>query len=159
MKKKSHLLFLISLGTFLLIGCGGGDSGNPDEIPRFVTRDFTQLEKIDKISKFRSGEGHDYSDFIETCRTMKHYYDPKSENKANNVIEIYSPVDGEIEELVHAGLGTSGELIGKRIHIKSSEYPSYSFVLFHIDLVSSSIVLGKKSYGRGTFGVCPHVLS
>ena len=35
-----------------------------------------ELDKIDKISKFRSGIGHDYWDDFENCRSMKHYFFP-----------------------------------------------------------------------------------
>lgn len=42
-------------------------------IPRFVQTDYIELAKIDRISRFRSGEGHDYSDNFESCRSMKHY--------------------------------------------------------------------------------------
>jgi hypothetical protein len=57
-------------------------------IPKFVGRDFTQLSKIDKISKFRSGEGHDYSDGSETCRSMKHYYAVYDSLRENDTVEI-----------------------------------------------------------------------
>lgn len=129
-----------------LSGCDG-DICNPlhdDEIPRFVTKDFTQLDKITAISKFRSGEGHDYSDCYESCRSMKHYYDPHIQYKTNNEIEIYSPVDGIVTELVDSQHGASGELVSKRIHIESSEYPDYTFIIFHIDLISTSIAVGNK---------------
>ena len=45
-------------------------------IPKFVTSDHIELSKIEKISKFRSGIGHDFSDNFESCRSMKHYYCP-----------------------------------------------------------------------------------
>ncbi len=147
MKRKILSASWVLTAVFSVMVCIGCDYDNlpeNDKIYRFVTKDFTQLEKIDRISKFRSGEGHDYSDSSETCRSMKHYYDPKSEYKTNNEIEIYSPVDGIITELADSGHGASGELINKRIHIQSSEYQAYVFVLFHIDLLSSNVTPGKK---------------
>ena len=41
-------------------------------VPRFVSADFTELAKIEQISKFRSGFGHSYTDGFENCRSMKH---------------------------------------------------------------------------------------
>jgi hypothetical protein len=46
-------------------------------VPRFAESNCIELHKISRISKFRSGAGHDYSDDFETCRSMKHYFDPK----------------------------------------------------------------------------------
>ena len=47
-------------------------------IPQFAGVDYIELAKISRISKFRSGIGHDYSDDFEQCRSMKHYYMPIS---------------------------------------------------------------------------------
>ena len=43
-------------------------------VPRFVNTNYIDLENIFQISKFRSSAGHDYSDDIERCRSMKHYF-------------------------------------------------------------------------------------
>ena len=48
------------------------DDDDNVEIPQFVDVNYIELEKISKISKFRSGMGHDYSDDFESCRSMKH---------------------------------------------------------------------------------------
>ena len=60
-----------------------------DSIPKFVDCDYLDLDKINKISKFRSGMGHDYSDDFESCRSMKHYFNPNVEDYS--LIEIFSP--------------------------------------------------------------------
>lgn len=100
-----------------------------DETPRFVTHEFTQLFKIEQISKFRSGAGHDFSDDSESCRSMKHYYAPYPEY-IDNDIEIYSPVDGEIVELWMEN--PEEDIIDYQVHIKSEEYPVFTIRLFHI---------------------------
>ena len=94
-----------------------------DTIHQFVHSNYIDLNKIDKISKFRSGMGHDYSDDFESCRSMKHYFDPNVEDYS--LIRIFSPVDGIVVSMVESN--------GIRINIKSSEYPEYQFVIFHID--------------------------
>ena len=93
-----------------------------DVIPQFVNNNYLDLNKIDKISKFRSGMGHDYSDDFESCRSMKHYFNPNVEDYSQ--IEIFSPVDGIVVSMIESN--------GIRINIKSSEYPEYQFVIFHI---------------------------
>jgi len=106
------------------------------EIPQFVSIDFTQLEKIAKISRFRSSAGHDYSDDSEDCRSMKHYYEPKPEYLKNQEIEIHSPVDGEIVRLLieHRWPEAEGDY---QITIKPDNYPAFNIILFHVDLTSN----------------------
>ena len=94
-----------------------------DTIPEFVDKNYLDLGKIKQISKFRSGMGHDYSDDFESCRSMKHYFDPNVEDYST--IDIYSPVDGTVVSMVESN--------GIRINIKSTDYPEYQFIIFHID--------------------------
>jgi len=94
-----------------------------DAVPQFVASNYLDLNKIDRISKFRSGMGHDYSDDFESCRSMKHYFSPNVEDYS--LIEIFSPVDGVVVSMIESN--------GIRINIKSSEYPEYQFIIFHID--------------------------
>jgi hypothetical protein len=113
-------------------------------IPQFIENDFTQLSKIEKISKFRSGFGHSYTDDFETCRSMKHYYNPFVNYRLNNTVEIYSPVDGTLVSVVSDGHGQSIGLNNKQIQIRSDEQPAFTIVLFHCDLISSAIETGKR---------------
>ena len=92
-------------------------------IPQFIESNYLDLNKIDSISKFRSGMGHDYSDDFESCRSMKHYFSPNVEDYSQ--IEIFSPADGVVVSMVESN--------GIRINIKSSEYPEYQFIIFHIN--------------------------
>ena len=129
-----------------------------DAIPQFVQHDFTQLEKISQISKFRSGVGHDFSDGSdfsssdETCRSMKHYFAPYNTYKTNNEIEVYSPVDGVIINVSDENHGANLGLTNKQIQIRSREYPAFSFVIFHVDLVSDNIVIEKDVFAGELLG-------
>ncbi|HVO73247.1 MAG TPA: hypothetical protein VMT35_04435 [Ignavibacteriaceae bacterium] len=124
-------------------------------IPKFVVKDFTQLSKIEKISKFRSGAGHDYSDSYESCRSMKHYYSVYDSFRHNNTDEIYSPVNGSINSISPDGHGASIGLNNKQIQIRPHDQPAFIIRIFHCDLISSDIAAGKEvqagellGYGR-----------
>jgi hypothetical protein len=95
-------------------------------IPQFVNTNYFELEIISKISLFRSSVGHDYSDDYEHCRSMKHYFMPY-QNLDWSTVRVFSPVDGIIET-IHE------EWAGNQIHIRSSEYPQFVFIIFHLNL-------------------------
>jgi hypothetical protein len=109
-------------------------------IPRFVGVNYIELDKIYRISKFRSSIGHDYSDAFEHCRSMKHYFEPKAEVDWST-IHIYSPVSGKITRLEQ-------EWAGARLEIESDVHPAFRFSIFHINLavqlqVESLITAGE----------------
>lgn len=114
------------------------------EIPKFIDKDFIQLSKIEKISKFRSGFGHSYTDGNETCRSMKHYYTPYENFRENNTVEIYSPVRGTIVSVLNDGYGESIGLKNKQVQIKPDDQQAFICVLFHCDLASSAIATGSR---------------
>lgn len=95
-------------------------------VPRFVKDDYIEINKISMISKFRSSEGHDYSDDFEKCRSMKHYFSPKTSVDWAS-IAVFSPVTGTVSRIFE-------ECAGWQIQIQSSEYPSFTFILFHVKL-------------------------
>jgi hypothetical protein len=107
---------------------GGGDTYDISSygIPRFVSNDYIQLERIGRISRFRSGIGHDFSDDFESCRSMKHYFEPKDSIDWTTV-HIYAPVDGSITVL-------TDEWAGTKIEIRSKLYPAFFFDIFHVSL-------------------------
>lgn len=148
-----HKPLVISLGLLVLLIAGAGffvyqqgagakaDLKNP---PKFIQAEFIDLSKIGSISKYRSGEGHDFSGNGETCRSMKHYYTPiaRSNDAAkqangekelppaptpNTEIAIYSPVDGKITQI-----SQEHTPIGEQIYIKADGYRGYNIRLFHI---------------------------
>ncbi len=93
-------------------------------IPKFATHDYIELSKISRVSKFRSGAGHDYSDDFEHCRSMKHYYDTPKDASASSV-RIYAPFSGTVTR-------TSPEWAGVQIHITSTDYPAFTAIFFHV---------------------------
>ncbi|MBN1790981.1 MAG: hypothetical protein JW830_10830 [Bacteroidales bacterium] len=113
-------------------------------IPQFVGRDFTRLSRIEKISKFRSGFGHSFTDGSESCRSMKHYYNPYPDFRQNNTVEIYSPVNGTIVSVVNDGHGASIGLTNKEIQIRPDDQPAFVFILYHCDLASADVATGEK---------------
>ena len=147
-------------GPYKIMGNGGetlmegillGNKGECPEydidaagVPAFVEKDFTQLSKIEKISKFRSGFGHSFTDGFEACRSMKHYFNPYQEYRQNNTVDIYSPVNGIILSVANDGHGASTGLTNKEIQIRPNEYSAFVFVLYHCDLTSEAIAAGKS---------------
>jgi hypothetical protein len=96
-----------------------------DGIPKFVEFNYIELNSIYRISKFRSAVGHDYSDAFEHCRSMKHYFEPKSDVDWTT-IKIYSPVTGTITRVEQ-------EFAGTKIEIAADQYPAFRFSIFHIN--------------------------
>ena len=95
-----------------------------DSAPRFVNVSYIDLNKITRISRFRSGIGHDYSDEFEFCRSMKHYFDPGI--YSNDTIRIFSPVNGKVVRMF-------SEWAGNQIQIQSTDFPAFTFILFHVN--------------------------
>ena len=71
--------------VFGLLSCSGGNPAGPDqeeapdetfEYKKVITEHYLDLDAIWRISRFRSVVGHDYSDESESCRSMKHYFEP-----------------------------------------------------------------------------------
>lgn len=113
-------------------------------VPKFIESDFTQLDRIAQISKFRSGAGHSFTDGTESCRNMKHYFSPFAEYRENHTVEIFSPVNGSITSVLNDGHGASDGLTNKVIQIRPDDQPAFTCEFFHCDLVSAAVVTGKK---------------
>lgn len=113
-------------------------------IPKFIGNDFTQLSKIEKISRFRSGFGHSFTDGSESCRSMKHYYNPYPVYRENNTVEVYAPVKGIVISVLNDGQDEGSGLTNKEIHIRPEDQPAFTIVIFHCDLVSSVVQTGKS---------------
>ena len=112
-------------------------------VPQFVTADFVDLDQIERVSRYRSGFGHHYGDGSEPCRSMKHYYNPFANLRENNTVPVYSPVDGYIINLMDEGHGFSGGLINQQVHIRPDAQPAFTFVIFHVDLLSQAVAPGQ----------------
>ena len=115
---------------------------DPLSVIRFVDQDFTQLEKIQEISRFRSSAGHDFSDDCETCRSMKHYFAPFPAYLANNTVEVRCPVDGQVVAVTAETHGASPSGLNKQVRIRSTLHPEYTFVFFHVDLAPPNVTPG-----------------
>lgn len=149
--RKSHIVFLFLL--FLIIpGCSKKHDVNnntqndiwdidKDGIPKFVNTNYIELSKIDSISKFRSSVGHDYSDSYEQCRSMKHYFMPKTSVDWATV-QIFSPVSGTITRVEPESIG------GTKIEIASDDYPAFRISIFHINLQGTRNVDDKINAGE-----------
>lgn len=91
------LVLLICVNAFLkILGWGMWpwqlESLHVAEHPKFVTHNYIDLSRIEAVSKFRSGAGHDHSDSFESCRSMKHYFAYSQDDPDPSTIEIYGPV-------------------------------------------------------------------
>lgn len=146
--RESFILWILLL-LILTSGCSKkSDVSTPNDIwdiekngiPKFVKTNYIELDKIYRISKYRSSVGHDYSDAYEQCRSMKHYFEPKS-NVDWSAIKIYSPVKGII---------TRAELewAGTKLEIASDDYPAFRFSIFHVNTSKEYHINDKVSEGE-----------
>ncbi len=153
-------LFWVILILICMPGCDkkedtnqAGDIWDIDKsgIPKFIGTNYIELDKIYRISKYRSSVGHDYSDSHEQCRSMKHYFEPYSETDWSTV-KIFSPVKGIITRVEQEWAGT-------KLEIASDEYPAFRFSIFHInpsaqynidDAVAEGELLGTH-FGNQTY--------
>jgi hypothetical protein len=101
-----------------------GTATGPEQ---FISFDYIELDKIERISKFRSGIGHDYRDGAESCRSMKHYYQPKG-SVDWSAIRIFSPVTGTV-------IRKEEEWAGTQLWIRPFDHPAYTIIIFHIALL------------------------
>jgi len=121
--------------------------------PEFCTHDFTELDKIVAISKFRSTIGHDYSDSFEHDRSMKHYYMPRADIRGtNDKLKVFSPVDGKIVDIFEESHTLSnGEHRGYQIHIEVNTNPEFTVIIFHVN-VFQNISIGDSVYAGQQLG-------
>jgi hypothetical protein len=99
--------------------------------PHVLPANYIDLSKIGRISRFRSTVGHSYTDGSETCRSMKHYYEPKATVDWTTV-DVYAPAAGSI-----LGIATDGW--GYRVRMIPRDLPVLQIQIFHVD-VDSGIV-------------------
>jgi hypothetical protein len=120
---------------------------NTNPLPLMGTHNCIELHKIRAISKFRSGEGHDYSDDFEDCRSMKHYYMTKN-SVDMSLVKIFSPVSGTVvgttDEYDDDGILWKGTSVG----IQPDGYESFCFVIYHINLNMSLMVGDRVTSGQ-----------
>jgi len=117
-----------------------------DTIPRFSTALYLDLDAIERISRFRSGIGHDFADSFETCRSMKHYFCPRGCTGPHTVpwtsLVVSSPVSGTVTRL------DVEQTYGMQIHLTPAGYPAWDVRVFHVTPVSSLHVGGAVAAGE-----------
>ncbi|MEP7383432.1 MAG: hypothetical protein ABI910_17235 [Gemmatimonadota bacterium] len=102
-------------------------------VPRLVTHSYIDLDRIQRVSRFRSGIGHDYSDEVEHCRSMKHYFQPYH-NTDWGTVTISAPMDGTIIRIDRE------QTLGVQLRIEARDVPAATVVLFHVKLDSGRVV-------------------
>ena len=125
----------LSSKVVIYVGAATYDLNNLG-VPEILNANHIDLSKIGRISRFRSTIGHSYtdSDSTETCRSMKHYFEPKSSVDWTSV-DIYSPLTGTI-----TGLQIDGHW-GYQVRITSVDQPIFFVAIFHVN-IDSGIVKG-----------------
>ena len=93
--------------------------------PRVVTANYIDLAKIERISRFRSGVGHSYDDGSETCRSMKHYFQPQTTLDWTTV-DVFAPADGTVMIVRPDGA------YGKQILMRTRQLPILYIAIFHV---------------------------
>ena len=138
---------LVTVTVFLAAACPMYNDIDSKGIPKFVSVNYIDLSQTDgagkplinKISRFRSSEGHDYSDRFENNRSMKHYFaTPNSQTK------IYAPVSGTITQCTKETYENSGY----QLHIASDSYPAFKFIIFHMEPIKDFIFGEKVTAGQ-----------
>lgn len=91
---------------------------------RYLTAHSLDPAAVARISRFRSGAGHDFSDDAETCRSMKHYLVPRDGIAAADLV-IRAPAAGVID-------GLDPEWAGIKVTLAPDAAPDERVVIFHV---------------------------
>ena len=143
---------------------------DPTNISKIARFNFTELNNFSRMSKLRSGVGHDYSSWTSehdpsgmNCKSMKHYFIPKGVPRQNSLYattphsfewmstKFFAPMDGTITAVNYTDTPDGREA---QFSILSSEYPGYYISFLHIRLLpglvkGSSVTAGQQI---GTLG-------
>ena len=132
---------LIGLGAAVWVSLSGITVSRQSP-PKFLTHDVVDPAQIYAVSKFRSGEGHDFSGAGETCRSMKHYLMPQmtledvrymQEHQGmfrspdgKTDLTIYAPANGTVTQIVEEHTP-----IGRQVYF-APDAATMTVRLFHI---------------------------
>lgn len=127
------LMLVLVLGIFLLIVAA------QNAPPPQIIANFTELNKIEKISKYRSCAGHTTvpQDEREMKRSMKHYFSVRQEYLGGDTVDIYSPYDGFVAGIREDRAdGLEGEIwiVPKDIFVVLPPVGRWSFSVQHINI-------------------------
>ena len=143
------------------------ESFDPDNILKAAKFNFTESDKFSRMSKLRSGVGHDYSfpsaeydPDGKSCRSMKHYLVPNGVLRDNASykttphtfewmsIKFFAPVEGVITNVEYTTTSDGQEA---QFSIQSADYPGYYFNFLHVKpsegLVEGSSVEAGQQIG------------
>lgn len=127
--KRFMRVAVLAAGAIVALGCWRRDVATRHDV--IVAQLHVPLDRVARISRFRSGVGHDYSDGIERCRSMKHYFqftggEPGQPHRPPwTTVQVVSPLDGLV-------VGVTEEWAGDQIRIRSAVDPRYTVVVFHV---------------------------
>lgn len=127
------LILIIIIASFFSIKSAQKDP------PPLLTANFTDLDKIEKISRYRSCAGHVTvpQRSSESRRNMKHYFWVKPEYNKPQTVEIYSPYNGYVADIrSEPELGLEGEIwiSPKKMLFMAPPFGVWSFSVQHIDI-------------------------
>lgn len=139
--KRFMRVAALAAGAVVVLGCGrqdlaptGADAPSDPVVPAttaVIAQLHVPLDRVERISRFRSGVGHDYNDGAERCRSMKHYFqftggEPGEPHAPSwTTVPIVSPLDGVV-------VGIDAEWAGDQIRIRSAADPRLTVILFHV---------------------------
>jgi glucose/arabinose dehydrogenase len=109
---------------------GGAEAPKP---PAFVEAHYLAPTAIARISRFRSAAGHDFSDGHESCRSMKHYLQPRGGDPGGKhdpswtFLPIFAPFRGRIARVMP-------ESWGDQLWLEPTAAPGYLVRIFHVHL-------------------------
>lgn len=111
-----------------------------DTLPKIAANPI-HLTDIKKISRYRSPAGHNYNDASESCRSMKHYFEPIS--SADQTTEIYAPFRARVLAIYNDdGPIGDDEINNQHITLQPLDQPAIQFEIFHTEL-TSPIMIGS----------------
>lgn len=130
-----------------------------NDLPPEITANFVNLDKIEKISRYRSCAGHVTvpQDGREARRNMKHYFWVKPEYNKSKTVEIYAPYDGYVADIrSDPNDNLEGEIWISKQQIFALVPPLgvWSFSVQHID-INPDLKLGDKVKAGELLGWLP----
>jgi hypothetical protein len=95
--------------------------------PRVLEANYIDLSKIERVSRFRSTVGHSFTTGVESCRSMKHYFQPKVSLDWTSV-DVYAPAAGTIW-LIRSDGG-----LGYQVSLRPRALAALTVMIFHVNL-------------------------
>jgi hypothetical protein len=110
-------------------------------LPRVLTVPYLDPARIARISRLRSGFGHDYGDDRERCRSMKHYLQPRADVAWGSLV-VSAPAEGTVTLL------RDEQTFGTQVHIRPRALHAATVILFHVTPVPGLAVGQRVAAGQ-----------